>query len=82
MGATDEMRLFWSTCVVLISTSISYYLYQRYNNNNTSILQKRKKEYGYGFPGLIGHTPLIELKTLSALTGCTILGKAEFLNRT
>ncbi|ALK09820.1 cysteine synthase A [Blastochloris viridis] len=28
----------------------------------------------------IGSTPLIELKTLSAATGCRILGKAEFLN--
>ena len=28
----------------------------------------------------IGHTPLIKLKRASALTGCTILGKAEFMN--
>jgi cysteine synthase A len=28
----------------------------------------------------IGHTPLIRLQHLSELTGCTILGKAEFLN--
>jgi len=28
----------------------------------------------------IGHTPLIRLKKVSALTGCEILGKAEFLN--
>jgi cysteine synthase A len=28
----------------------------------------------------IGHTPLIQLKAASALTGCTILGKAEFMN--
>ena len=28
----------------------------------------------------IGHTPLITLKAASALTGCTILGKAEFMN--
>ena len=30
--------------------------------------------------GAIGHTPLIKLKAASAATGCTILGKAEFLN--
>jgi cysteine synthase A len=30
--------------------------------------------------GAIGHTPLIKLKAASASTGCTILGKAEFLN--
>jgi cysteine synthase len=29
---------------------------------------------------LIGNTPLIHLKKASELTGCTILGKAEFLN--
>ena len=28
----------------------------------------------------IGHTPLIKLKAASELTGCTILGKAEFIN--
>jgi cysteine synthase A len=29
---------------------------------------------------VIGHTPLITLKRASEITGCTILGKAEFLN--
>lgn len=33
-----------------------------------------------GFTGTIGNTPLIKLKGPSELTGCTILGKAEFLN--
>lgn len=33
-----------------------------------------------GFAGAVGGTPLIELKSLSAQTGCRILGKAEFLN--
>ena len=28
----------------------------------------------------IGHTPLIKLRRVSAETGCTILGKAEFMN--
>src|SRR3954469_17368533 len=28
----------------------------------------------------IGHTPLIKLERASAVTGCTILGKAEFMN--
>lgn len=28
----------------------------------------------------IGHTPLIRLRHASAMTGCTILGKAEFMN--
>jgi len=32
------------------------------------------------FPDLIGNTPLVRLTKASALTGCEILGKAEFLN--
>ena len=33
-----------------------------------------------GFIGSIGNTPLIKLQQASERTGCTILGKAEFLN--
>jgi cysteine synthase A len=33
-----------------------------------------------GLVGAIGHTPLIKLKAASEATGCTILGKAEFMN--
>ena len=33
-----------------------------------------------GFIDTIGNTPLIFLRKLSEETGCTILGKAEFLN--
>ncbi|RCH87095.1 hypothetical protein CU097_009677 [Rhizopus azygosporus] len=33
-----------------------------------------------GVDGLIGNTPLMKIKSLSEATGCTILGKAEFLN--
>jgi cysteine synthase len=33
-----------------------------------------------GIVEAIGNTPLIKLKRVSAATGCTILGKAEFLN--
>ncbi len=35
---------------------------------------------GDGLVGSIGNTPLIKLRKASELTGCTILGKAEFLN--
>src|SRR6476619_8053661 len=31
-------------------------------------------------PAAIGNTPLIKLRKASELTGCTILGKAEFMN--
>ena len=33
-----------------------------------------------GFVGTVGNTPLIKLRRASEMTGCTILGKAEFLN--
>ena len=33
-----------------------------------------------GFTDAVGHTPLIRLRALSELTGCEILGKAEFMN--
>src|SRR5512138_3325707 len=33
-----------------------------------------------GFIATIGNTPLIKLRRASEATGCTILGKAEFLN--
>jgi len=33
-----------------------------------------------GFVGAVGETPLIRLHGLSELTGCDILGKAEFMN--
>ena len=33
-----------------------------------------------GFTGTVGNTPLIRLKKASEITGCEILGKAEFLN--
>ena len=32
------------------------------------------------FLELVGNTPLIKLRKASELTGCNILGKAEFLN--
>src|SRR5881296_4417545 len=33
-----------------------------------------------GVEGYIGRTPLLRLRRLSELTGCEILGKAEFMN--
>ena len=34
----------------------------------------------HGVEGHVGRTPLIRLRRLSELTGCEILGKAEFMN--
>jgi cysteine synthase A len=33
-----------------------------------------------GVQGLVGNTPLVRLHALSAATGCTVLGKAEYMN--
>ena len=34
----------------------------------------------HGVGNHVGHTPLIRLRRLSELTGCEIIGKAEFMN--
>jgi cysteine synthase A len=36
--------------------------------------------FSNGITEAIGNTPLIKLERVSAATGCTILGKAEFMN--
>ena len=41
---------------------------------------ERRMQIRDGFIGTIGNTPLIKLRRVSEMTGCTILGKAEFLN--
>ncbi|HWB46587.1 MAG TPA: cysteine synthase A [Hyphomicrobiaceae bacterium] len=37
-------------------------------------------QFANGVAAAVGHTPLIKLKRASEETGCTILGKAEFMN--
>jgi cysteine synthase A len=41
---------------------------------------KAAPHYAQDVIGTIGRTPLIKLRRASEITGCTILGKAEFLN--
>jgi cysteine synthase A len=43
-------------------------------------MQIRDGQFFDGVIDAIGHTPLIKLERASAATGCTILGKAEFMN--
>src|SRR6201994_1031133 len=43
-------------------------------------MQTRDGRVFDGVVEAIGHTPLIKLERASAATGCTILGKAEFMN--
>src|SRR5438309_3730591 len=42
-------------------------------------MSEHRTQYG-GLDRQVGHTPLIRLRRLSELTGCEILGKAEFMN--
>src|SRR5579862_984826 len=43
-------------------------------------VRRRGMEIRDGFVASVGNTPLIKLRRASEETGCTILGKAEFLN--
>ena len=47
---------------------------------SSTVDRNRSVGYKSGFIDTIGNTPLIKLEKLSKATGCTILGKAEFLN--
>jgi len=48
--------------------------------NLKALLLKKGAHFVTGFSGLVGNTPLVELKAISEGTGCIILGKCEFLN--
>lgn len=47
---------------------------------STEAQAQRNHEWRKGFCGAVGNTPLIEIPSLSQITGCRILGKAEFMN--
>src|SRR5579864_7404788 len=49
-------------------------------NCTASGSRRRGMDIRDGFVGSVGNTPLIKLRRASEMTGCTILGKAEFLN--
>ncbi|KAI9852003.1 MAG: Cysteine synthase 1 [Thelocarpon superellum] len=55
-------------------------LAQMEGHNQSGINLSRVQGSVNGLVGAIGNTPLIKLKRLSEETGCTILGKAEFMN--
>eukprot|EP01134_Creolimax_fragrantissima_P008508 CFRG8508T1 len=65
-------------CAVLIACAaggaLVSYLWMAYQSKP---MYKRVRQ---GVVGLIGNTPLVEIKSLSAATGCRILGKCEFVN--
>lgn len=65
----------------LIVGSACFYLGTRRGVSDTNGKSADPKEdIKNGIEAAIGNTPLIRIKSLSALTGCDILGKAEFLN--
>jgi cysteine synthase A len=47
---------------------------------NRKVEEPRPVTWKDGVPPAVGNTPLIKLKRASEETGCTILGKAEFMN--
>ncbi|KAJ7963630.1 Cysteine synthase [Quillaja saponaria] len=67
---------------VLISAMISYFLSSRRSKDRfkTTLFPFSKKKSRRGLIDAIGNTPLIRITSLSAATGCEILGKCEFLN--
>lgn len=52
----------------------------RINNEGMRVTALQSTTIADGLIGAIGHTPLIRLRRASEATGCTILGKAEFMN--
>ncbi|KIX01838.1 uncharacterized protein Z518_09565 [Rhinocladiella mackenziei CBS 650.93] len=52
----------------------------RLSKTNPSSPSQSPRPAGSGIESTIGNTPLIEIPSLSAATGCTILAKCEFLN--
>ncbi|KAF7140151.1 hypothetical protein RHSIM_Rhsim06G0228900 [Rhododendron simsii] len=77
------MALVGTTGTVVAAASIaallSYFLFcSNYRSKSSST--KKKSKSRTGLVDAIGNTPLIRINSLSDVTGCEILGKAEFLN--
>ena len=48
--------------------------------NRSERMDKKLNNFSESIINEVGNTPLIKLKKASEITGCNILGKAEFLN--
>lgn len=55
-------------------------LLSKRHNHRSDLIDIRAGSIVNGISGLIGDTPLMRINSLSDLTGCEILGKAEWLN--
>lgn len=64
--------------IVTTSIVITYY----YQNKFIDFIPKSYCSGNNSLLDAVGNTPLIYLKTLSEATGCTIYGKAEYMNPT
>jgi cysteine synthase len=60
--------------------SIDRALFQNPSSSRVAYRDARKMQVRNGIVEAIGNTPLIKLRRVSEATGCTILGKAEFMN--
>ncbi|KAI9032893.1 tryptophan synthase beta subunit-like PLP-dependent enzyme [Phycomyces nitens] len=69
------MGLVTGSALTLLATGCFYC----FSSKHISITPD-EPEYVEGVDGLIGNTPLMKIQSLSEATGCTILGKAEFMN--
>jgi cysteine synthase len=52
----------------------------RYGSKEDRALRKEQDAIAVGIESTIGNTPLFVIKSLSEITGCTIMAKAEFMN--
>ncbi|KAI8364692.1 tryptophan synthase beta subunit-like PLP-dependent enzyme [Radiomyces spectabilis] len=87
LTSSDHKTLFigvlsGSVATLAITTATYYYLCTKNTDTQPGILQTSlpTPDIVEGVDGLIGNTPLMKIRSLSEATGCTILGKAEFLN--
>ncbi|KAK9820530.1 hypothetical protein WJX72_011361 [[Myrmecia] bisecta] len=67
------------TAITLLAAFKRWWWRQQRKQSAGEEAEKQPAHVG-GVVGLIGHTPLIRINSLSEATGCEILAKAEFLN--
>jgi hypothetical protein len=78
-----NLALRWTFSIALASISVWKFM-EIMNINRKRLLMRFKKDkceknnsLHHGFAGLIGNTPLIEIKSLSDATGCKILVRKQ-----
>ncbi|KAL9105920.1 MAG: hypothetical protein Q9227_008980 [Pyrenula ochraceoflavens] len=69
-----------ASLLLVVSVRLAYKFKSGNGRREASCVQSVQKSELTGIESIIGNTPLIQIKSLSAATGCTILAKAEHLN--